>query len=127
MHVGERIRLARKQAGMTQAQLASLIGETQATVSYAERKAWVRRSVLEKYAQALGRPLSFFLEESASEAHELGPREATIEQAFEVVRRDPDFNFGRADDPGLTPDTKKAIIRLYEQARRVYLLPEDFE
>jgi transcriptional regulator with XRE-family HTH domain len=127
MHIGGRIRLARRQAGLTQAQLAARIGEAQATVSYAERQAWVRRSVLEKYAQALQRPLAFFLEESAAVTEEPGPREAAIERAFEVVKRDPDFHFGEADDPGLKPDTKKDIVRLYEQARRVYLLPEGFE
>ena len=127
MNVGERIRLARRQAGLTQAQLASLIGETQATVSYAERKAWVRRSVLEKYAKALGRPLSYFLADAAPNGREPYPREAAIERAFEIVRRDPDFDFGGRDDPGLTPETKKDIVRLYEQARRVYLLPKDFE
>jgi len=127
MHVGERIRLARKQAGMTQAQVASLIGESQPTVSYVERKSWVRQSVLEKYARALGRPLSYFLEDSGEDAAQPDSRKAVIERAFEVVRRDPDFQFGARQDPGLTLESKKDIVRLYQQARRVSLLPEDFD
>lgn len=126
MHVGERIRLARKQAGMTQAQLASALGESQPTVSYVERKSWVRRSVLEKYAQALGRPLSYFLQEAEQCSAQPGSRETVIEQAFDVVRRDPDFQFGARDDSGLTLAAKRDIVRLYEQARRVALLPEGF-
>jgi transcriptional regulator with XRE-family HTH domain len=122
--VGQRIRQARKDAGLSQTQLAARLGSSQATVSYAERSSWVRRSVLERYAQALRRPLSYFL--VATDESPRDPREAAIETAFEVVKRDPDFQFGARDEPGLTLDTKRDIVRLYEQARRVYLLPREW-
>jgi transcriptional regulator with XRE-family HTH domain len=127
VHVGDRISVARKEAGMTQAQLASVLGESQPTVSYVERKSWVRRSVLEKYARALGRPLSYFLQEAEEGSAHPGSREKVIEQAFDVLRRDPDFQFAARDDSGLTLEAKTDIVRLYEQARHVALLPEGFD
>jgi len=60
-----------------------------------------------------------------SVAAEPPPREATIEQAFEVVCRDRDYDFGtRAGE--LTAEVKKQIVKLYEKAKGVRLLPEGF-
>lgn len=123
IHVGKRIREAREQVGLTQAELADKLGVGQAAVSYIERQEWAQKSVLERYAQALGKPASFFLQEDQQEQPDT--RERQIERAYEVVRRDPNFGFGARSGAELDLETKKDIVRLYEEARRVKLLPEE--
>jgi len=123
MQVGKRIREAREEQGITQAELARRLGMRQGAVSYIERQEWVQKSVLERYAAALGKPLSFFVQEDPQEQPD--SRERQIERAFEVVRRDSNFGFGARSGAELEVETKKDIVRLYEEARRVKLLPED--
>lgn len=63
-HVGNRISLARKEARMTQAELASAIGKSVETVSNAERgQTAVAIQTLEGFARALGVEPSFFVQE----------------------------------------------------------------
>ena len=126
MEIGRRIRQARQEAGLSQQELARLLGISQRAVSYAERQPWLKHSTLERYAQALGRPLTYFLREEAEGPASESP-EVTIQRAFEIVCRDPEFGFGARDNDNLTPEAKRDIIRLYERARSVHLLPEGFE
>ena len=103
-----------------------ITGISQRAVSYAEGQSWLKRSTLERYAKALGRPLAYFVREE-TEPPETEPREVSIQRAFEIVCRDAEFGFGNRDDDSLSLDAKRDIIRLYEKARSVHLLPEGFE
>ena len=126
MEIGRRIRQAREELGLSQQEVARLLRISQRAVSYAERQPWLKRSTLERYAEALQRPLSYFLSEEG-EAPAAEPREVTIQRAFEIVCRDPEFGFGSRDSDHLVPEAKLDIIRLYEKARSVRLLPDGFE
>jgi len=126
LEIGRRIRRAREEAGLSQQELARLLGISQRAVSYAERQPWLKQATLERYAQALGRPLAYFLREESDQAP-AESREVIIERAFEIVCRDPEFGFGSRQNEHLTSDAKRDIVRLYESARSVHLLPDGFE
>ncbi len=53
-------------------------------------------------------------------------REARIERAFEYVMRDPSFRAGSDAMGGLPVEAKLSIVRLYERAEGLRILPEDF-
>ena len=125
VHMGERIKRAREEKGLAQQDLARAVGVSQRAVSYVERQPWVKLATLRRYAQGLGRPLSYFIE-IAEEPAPGESREQVIETAFHVVARDPEFSFGARSGETLNPETKKDIVRLYERYRQVKLLPEDF-
>lgn len=123
MQIGKRIRQAREAAGLTQGELAGQVGLSQRAVSYAERQSWISRRTLERYSEALGKPLSYFLrEEGVAE-----PAEEAVERAFEVVRRDPDFGFGARGSGDFDLSMKTEIVRLYERAKAIHLLPPEIE
>ncbi len=128
VNVGRRIREAREALGLTQQEVARQVGMTQRAVSYAEKQQWVKQSTLEKYARALGRPLSHFLRPFDAESWTSGvSREEAVQQAFTVVARDPDFGFGRRPEEHLSLDTKADIVRMYERHKGVRLLPPEAE
>lgn len=54
------------------------------------------------------------------------PRQARIDRAFEYVLRDPSFRGGSDAMEGLPTEAKLSIIRLYERAEGLTILPEDF-
>jgi Predicted transcriptional regulators len=59
--IGNRIRIARVLANLTQAELASLVGMSTPTICHYERgKCGVKVDMLEKIAKALGVPVSLF-------------------------------------------------------------------
>jgi len=124
VHMGERIRRAREEAGLVQEQLARAVGVSQRAVSYVERQAWIKLSTLKRYAEALGKPLGYFVE-MAEERPERESRQQAIETAFQVVCRDPEFSFGAGAGESLSPELKRDVVRLYERYRQVKLLPED--
>jgi len=124
VNVGRRIREAREGLNLNQQDLAEKIGVSQRAVSYAEKQVWVKQSTLQKYALALGRPLNYFLR--PYDADTLGAaltREEAVQQAFAVVCRDPDFGFGSRPGEGLSIETKRDIVRLYERYKGISLLP----
>jgi len=125
VNVGRRIREAREALGWSQHELAERVGVSQRAVSYVEKQTWVKQATLQKYAPALGKPVSYFLRpygEEASAEVALGRGEA-IEQAFGVVCRDPEFGFGARPGEQLSLETKKDIVRLYERCKGISLLP----
>ena len=124
INVGRRIREAREALGLTQHQVAGLVGMTQRAVSYVEKQQWVKQSTLEKYGRVLGRQLAYFLRPYDEETQATGlSRDEAIQQAFLVVCRDPDFGFGARPGEQLSPETKTDIVRLYERYKGVSLLP----
>jgi transcriptional regulator with XRE-family HTH domain len=125
MDMGRRIRDARKSLGLSQHRLAELAGVSQRAVSYAERQTWVKQSTLEKYADALSRPLSYFLRPHGAETPSGLTEGEAIRQVFAVVCRDPEFGFGDRRDEHLSPGAMKDIVRLYERCKGVSLLPPE--
>lgn len=125
--VGRRIKEARETLNLSQHELAERVGVSQRAVSYVEKQSWVKQSTLEKYAAALGRPLSYFLRPYGAEVDTGLSRSEAIEQAFAVVGRDPDFGFGSRPDEELSLETKTDIVRLYERYKGVSLLPADLD
>jgi transcriptional regulator with XRE-family HTH domain len=127
VNVGQRIREAREVMNLTQQELAEQIGMSQRAVSYVEKQVWVKRSTLEKYARVLGRQLSYFLRpyDTGDPAGGGLSREEAVQQAFSVVCRDPDLEFGSRPNEQLSTETKVDIIRLYERYKGISLLPPD--
>ena len=127
--VGRRIKEAREALGLNQHEVADRVGVSQRAVSYVEKQTWVKQSTLEKYARALGRPLSYFLrpyDEDAAPDAGLSRQEA-VQQAFAVVCRDPQFGFGSRPGEQLSMETKLDIVRLYERYKGVGLLPAELD
>ena len=127
--VGRRIKEAREALGLNQQEVAERVGVSQRAVSYVEKQTWVKQSTLEKYARALGRPLSYFLrpyDEDAAPDAGLSRQEA-VQQAFAVVCRDPQFGFGSRPGEQLSMETKLDIVRLYERYKGVGLLPAELD
>jgi transcriptional regulator with XRE-family HTH domain len=123
VNVGRRIREAREALGLTQHEVAEMVGMTQRAVSYVEKQNWVKQSTLEKYGRVLGRNLAYFLRPYDEETEATGlSRDEAIQQAFLVVCRDPDFGFGSRPGEQLSPETKTDIVRLYERYKGVSLL-----
>jgi transcriptional regulator with XRE-family HTH domain len=125
LSVGRRIREAREALNMTQQELAKALEVNQRSISYAEKQTWVKQSTLEKYAAALGRPMSYFLRPYLDENDLAMSRDEAVQQAFTVVCRDRDFGFGARSGEQLSTETKRDIIRLYERYKGINLLPRD--
>jgi transcriptional regulator with XRE-family HTH domain len=121
---GRRLREARQGLGLSQQELAKLAGVSQRAVSYAEKQTWVKQSTLETYAEALGRPLSYFLRPYGEETAPGLTETEAIQQAFAVVCRDAEFGFGDRAGEHFSVGAMRDIVRLYEHYRRVSLLPE---
>jgi hypothetical protein len=99
---------------------------SQRAVSYAEKQQWVKQSTLHKYAEALGRPLSHFLRPYDDDVEMTGvSRSEVVQQAFEVICRDPEFGFGCRPSEQLSLETKRDIVRLYERCKGISLLPPE--
>lgn len=125
LSVGRRIREAREGLGMTQQELAEQLSISQRSVSYGEKQTWIKQSTLEKYAAALGRPMSYFLRPYLDETDTAMTREEAVRQAFGVVCRDADFSFGARANEELSLETKRDIVRLYERYKGISLLPRE--
>ena len=119
--IGRRIRQARETAGMTQEELGRVLGVSGVAIGHYERGA---RSVgiaeLERIAATLGRPVTWFLRQSRAWGE-------LVEEAYDRVRLDPDFPHGARHDPELDLPLKEYVVRLYESARNVRLLPTEEE
>jgi len=147
LNIGTRIRQARRDAGLTQSQLGRLLGDSQAAVAQIESRHWVGETVLAKYARALGKTLAFFLEPNApvgpaapdssrgetvesvaatAEARQRRVRRmALINRAYRVLLQDATFAGGARSGGVLDLEAKKELVRRYEAARGVRLLPPD--
>lgn len=74
-NLGDKIRLARVEKRLTQQQLADLSGTKQKSISrYETNQVEPSLRALQKIAQALERPISFFLEEDGVSQNELVKR-----------------------------------------------------
>jgi len=127
VNVGRRIREARESLELSQHELAERVGVSQRAVSYVEKQNWVKQSTLERYASAVGRPLSYFLRPYDDNSTSALTTHEAIQQAFAVVCRDPEFGFGARPAEQLSVETEKDIVRLYERYKGVSLLPPEIE
>lgn len=65
--IGRKLQLAREEAGLSQEQLASLIGCAQSTLSnYEKGKRRIYLTQLENIAEILNKPIEYFLESSSN-------------------------------------------------------------
>lgn len=119
--IGRRIRQARESAGLTQEDLGRRLEISGVAVGHYERGA---RSVgiaeLERIADILGRPVTWFLRRRR-------PWSELVEDAYTRVRLDPSYPHGARHDPNLDLAFKEYVVRLYEKARGERLLPSEEE
>jgi transcriptional regulator with XRE-family HTH domain len=92
--VGKRIQKAREEAGMSQDELASMIGITQSALSnYELGKRRLYLENLQEIARSLNRPLACFLGmEEMEEADRQGTAEDADETVQEIVRLLPEVS-----------------------------------
>jgi transcriptional regulator with XRE-family HTH domain len=87
-NIGKKIQIAREEAGLSQEELASRLGYTQAALSnYELGKRRLYLANIEQIARELNKPLSYFIEESAVTANtEQGePRDETISEVIKLL------------------------------------------
>lgn len=86
--IGKKIQRAREEADLSQEELASRLGYTQAALSnYELGKRRLYLANIEQIARELNKPLSYFLEESAATANaEQGePQDETIAEIIQLL------------------------------------------
>lgn len=67
--IGKKLQMAREEAGLSQEQLASMLGCAQSTLSnYEKGKRRIYLAQLEQIAEVLGKPIEYFLETGSSTA-----------------------------------------------------------
>jgi transcriptional regulator with XRE-family HTH domain len=86
--IGRKIQKAREEAGLSQEELASRLGYTQAALSnYELGKRRLYLANIEQIARELNKPLSYFLEESTVtvNAEKGNPPDETISEIFKLL------------------------------------------
>jgi len=86
--IGKKIQRAREEAGLSQEELASRLGYTQAALSnYELGKRRLYLANIEQIARELHRPLSYFLEEPAvtAPAEQREPQDETISEIIRLL------------------------------------------
>ncbi len=122
--IGQRVRAAREMAGLSQDELARVIGRTPSAISNYERGTRPLSAVdLARIAEATHQPPGFFFGEDS----EVPAKEEILGIAFEQVRADRQYRFGDRTSDGYPPPIKHDIIRMYEKVTGKRLLPEGFE
>ena len=125
--IGRKIRLARKQAGYTQAQLAKKLGRTGAAVAYLEQgKRRISLDVLEKIALMTNRPLGFFYEDQAPSTSGLGAQLQSLQQQLgslqKVLSEAQDSCVG-SDESDHSPSLSDRIFRdVFDHANDLMIL-----
>ena len=87
-NIGKKIQMAREEAGLSQEELASRLGYTQAALSnYELGKRRLYLANIEQIAKELNKPLSYFLDESVVTANaERGePRDETTSEILKLL------------------------------------------
>jgi transcriptional regulator with XRE-family HTH domain len=86
--IGRKIQKAREEAGLSQEELASRLGYTQAALSnYELGKRRLYLANIEQIARELNKPLSYFLEESVmpAKAKQEEPQDETISEIIKLL------------------------------------------
>ncbi len=87
-NIGKKIQMAREEAGLSQEELASRLGYTQAALSnYELGKRRLYLANIEQIAKELNKPLSYFLDESVVmlNAEQREPADETISEILKLV------------------------------------------
>jgi len=85
-NIGRKIQKARDEAGLSQEEMASQLGYTQAALSnYELGKRRLYLANIEQIARILNKPLSYFLEEASLES-ERGTANRTDEVTSEIIK-----------------------------------------
>ena len=87
-NIGKKIQMARDEAGLSQEELASRLGYTQAALSnYELGKRRLYLANIEQIARELNKPLSYFLDESAltANAEQGEPRDEIISEIIKLL------------------------------------------
>lgn len=89
--IGKKLQLAREEAGLSQEQLASLMGCAQSTLSnYEKGKRRIYLTQLETIAELLDKPIEYFLESSSNQSSETSsPR--SISNINDVLDGEPEL------------------------------------
>lgn len=90
--IGKKIQKAREEAGLSQEELASRLGYTQAALSnYELGKRRLYLANIEQIARELNKPLSYFLEESPvpANANQGEPLDETISEIIKLLTQLP--------------------------------------
>lgn len=115
MTIGERIKAARKSAGMSQKDLAAKMGVTQSNISqYENDYATPSMATLFKYADALGCGVSdlYFDKEAAFAEIERYSRHMKPEMKEERIRRQMAY-YDSFDRVHLVPDEEEKLVSYY--------------
>ena len=84
--IGRKIQKAREEAGLSQEEMASQLGYSQAALSnYELGKRRLYLANIEQIARMLNKPLSYFLDEAAQESGP-GPGNRTDEVTTEIIK-----------------------------------------
>ncbi len=116
--IGLRLATAREMAGLSVEDLAKRIG-----VEPSELKKWEAGGELEQvFAERAAKVLRLPFERLTGGQPYPQTTQQLVDRAFEFIRSDPEYRFGgvRIDDV----DFKKSIVRMYERAKGVKLLPD---
>jgi len=87
-NIGKKIQIAREEADLSQEELASRLGYTQAALSnYELGKRRLYLANIEQIARELNKPLSYFLDESTvmANAEQGEPRDETISEILKLL------------------------------------------
>jgi transcriptional regulator with XRE-family HTH domain len=87
-NIGKKILMAREEAGLSQEELASRLGYTQAALSnYELGKRRLYLANMEQIARELNKPLSYFLDESAvaANAEQGRPQDETMSEIIKLL------------------------------------------
>jgi transcriptional regulator with XRE-family HTH domain len=87
-NIGKKIQMAREEAGLSQEDLASRLGYTQAALSnYELGKRRLYLANIEQIARELNKPLNYFLDESAvtASAEQGEPGDETISEILKLL------------------------------------------
>ena len=78
---GRKLQQAREEAGLSQEQLASMLGCAQSTLSnYEKGKRRIYLTQLENIAEILNKPIEYFLESNNEPAKQPNPTDTTIDE-----------------------------------------------
>ena len=114
MALGDKIRLARVEKRLTQQQLADLLGTKQKSISrYETNQVEPSITALQKIAQVLGKPVSFFLEEGSTSQNEVAKRPGK--------QNDHDLREVWARVEKLSPEAQRELIHFIDYLEIKYL------
>lgn len=127
MRQGQIVKRLREERGWTQDDLRERMlahgrSMSRPNISLMESRQWLDGELLHILSRVFGVSSDTFFEGVESNIEN---REDLIDAAFEVIKRDPQFQFGAVGMDKASAETKLAIIRLYEKATGKKLVSDE--